>query len=121
MEKLLDIFEQFTVLTKDVDLFAYEIPLATAGLWISDNQTDSRFNGVDYQDFSIYYRDKNKKSAITNIQYLKDTIDALRGSQGDCRLEDDSTFRLDMKYTWDYLEKDSEGYFVFANQVRLFK
>jgi hypothetical protein len=119
MDKLLDILEEMTPLTLDKDLFAYEIPLSTAGVWVNDNQTGSRFNGVDYQDFNIYYRDKNKSAAITNIKLLKDTVDALRGSQGDCKLQDGTTFRLDMKFTWDFLDKDYEGYFVWANQLRL--
>jgi hypothetical protein len=120
MEKVVKIITELTALTEDKDLFAYDIPLATAGAWLQDNQTDSRFNGVDSQVFSIFYRDKSKSKAVTNIKYLKDTLDGLRGSTGTCKLQDGTTFRLDVLNTWDYIAQDSEGYYVFTNQLRLF-
>lgn len=119
MENLISILAQTTALTKDVDLFAYEIPLKTGGLWLADSQTDSRFNGTGVQEFAIYYRGKVKQQAMDNIKYLKDAIDGLSGSTGTCRLADDTTFKLWMIQTWDYLEKDAEGYFVWANTLRL--
>lgn len=118
MEKLIKILDETTVLDKDKDLFAYEIPLGTIGLWASDGQTDSRFNSVDYEEFDIYYRGKTKQSAMANIKYLKNTIDAI--STEVCELQDGTNFKLQMLFTWDYLEKDAEGYFVFANRLRLY-
>ena len=116
---LIKILDELTALTKDKDLFYLEIPLDKGGLWVADSPTDSRFNGVDAAEFDIYYRGKDKTKSIDNIKYLKDTIDALSGSQGVCSLEDGTTFRLTMAYQWDFLEKDAEGYFVWANRVRL--
>lgn len=119
MDTIIKILNETTVLTTDVDLFAYEIPLSKMGLWIADSQTPSRFNGVDAQEFDIYYRGKTKSSAIANIKYLKDTLDGLLGSNGVCKLSDGTAFRLEVMFTWEYLEKDAEGYFVFANRLRL--
>ena len=116
---LITILDELTALTKDVDLFYLEIPLDKSGLWVADSQTDSRFNGTGAQEFNVYYRGKDKSKAITNIEYLKDTIDALSGSQGVCALQDGTTFSLKMAYQWDFLEKDAEGYFVWASKVRL--
>lgn len=119
MDKLIEILDELTVLTKDTDLFAYEIPLEKGGLWLADSQTDSRFNDSDAVEFDCYYRGKDKVKAIANIQYLKSTIDALSGSMGVCLLDDGTNFSLKIMYKWDYLEKDAEGYFVFANRLRL--
>lgn len=119
METLIKVLNETTALTTDVDLFFYEIPLGKIGLWCSDAQTDSRFNGVDAPEFDIYYRGKTKKSAIQNIAYLKKRIDEI--STEVCKLDDGTTFKLQILFQWEYLEKDSEGYFVFANRLRLMK
>lgn len=119
MDLIIEILNEKTALTKDVDLFAYEIPLDTVGLWVSDSQIDSRFNSVDMQEFDIYYRGKTKQSAIKNIEYLKNRVDEL--STTECRLENGALFKIQILSTWDYLEKDSEGYFVFANRIRLYR
>ena len=118
MDTLLNILDQKTALNKNVDLFAYEIEIGKIGLWCSDSQTDSRFNSVDYKEFDIYYRGKTKASAISNIRYLKNRIDDI--STQVCELDDGTIFKLQILFGWDYLEKDSEGYFVFANRVRLY-
>lgn len=117
MDTLIKVLNETTALTTDVDLFAYEIPLGKIGLWCSDSQTDSRFNAVDAQEFDVYYRGKTKQSSISNIKYLKNTIDSI--STEVCELEDGTTFKLQILFNWEYLEKDSEGYFVFANRLRL--
>lgn len=119
MDTLIKILDETTALTKDVDLFAYEIPLATNGLWCADAQISSRFNGVNKQEFDIYYRGKTKSSAIANTQYFKGTIDGLNGSTGICELSDSTKFKIEILYNWEYLERDSEGYYVFANRLRL--
>lgn len=119
MDTLIKILNETTALTTDVDLFAYEIPLGKMGLWVADAPIDSRFNGVDSQEFDVYYRGKTKSSAIANIKYLKDTIDGLLGSNGVCKLSDGTTFRLEVMFTWEYMERDSEAYFVFTNRLRL--
>jgi len=118
MDTLIKVLNETTALTTDVDLFAYEIPLKTIGLWCSDSQTDSRFNSVDYQEFDVYYRGKTKAAAISNIKYLKNKIDEI--STETCVLADGTVFKLQILYGWSYLEKDSEGYFVFANRLRLY-
>lgn len=119
MDTLLEIINETTALTTDVDLFAYEIPLSKHGLWVSDSQADSRFNSVDAQEFDVYYRGKTKQSAIANVKYLKNTIDSLSGGNGVCELSDGTQFKLEIMFTWEYLEKDAEGYYVFANRLRL--
>ena len=119
MDSLIKIIDEVTALTKNTDLFAYEIPLDKGGLWCADYPIDSRFNSTGAQEFDIYYRGKDKTKAIANIKYLKNTIDALSGSSGTCALGDGTKFNLSILSTWDYLEKDAEGYFVFANRVRL--
>lgn len=119
MDTLIKVLNETTSLVKNKDLFAYEIPLEAIGLWCADAQTESRFNSVDFQEFDIYYRGKTKQSAIQNIAYIKDRIDVLSTSV--CRLEDGTNFKIEILYTWDYMEKDSEGYFVFANRIRLMK
>lgn len=111
-EKLMNILDQYTSLTKDVDLFYLEMPLSKSGAWFADRSVQSA--RTDYRDYDIYYRGKTKQSAIQNIEYLKNTIDNLT----QCEI-DGETFRLRMENQWEYLEKDSEGYFVFANVVRL--
>lgn len=119
MDDLIKIIDEVTRLVRDKDLFAYEIPLGAIGVWCSDAPIDSRFNDSGAQEFDIYYRGKTKSSAIANVKYLKDAIDSLSGSTGTCMLNDGTKFSLKILFTWDYLEKDSEGYFVFANRVRL--
>lgn len=119
-DELIRIIDELTNLTKDEDLFYLEIPLEKAGLWVADSQIDSRFNGVDYYEFDIYYRGKSKSQTIDNIKYFKYTVDSLGGTYGICRLQDGTDFKLEILYQWDYLEKDSEGYFVFTNRTRLY-
>lgn len=110
--KILDILNQYTALELNKDLFYLEMPLDKSGLWIADAQIDNVRTG--YRDYSIYYRGKTKESAIENIAYLQDTLDNLP----QCTI-DGEIFKLSLLYQWDYLEKDAEGYFVFANTLRL--
>lgn len=119
MDTLIKVLNEKTVLVTDKDLFYYEIPLGKIGLWVADAQTDSRFNSVDVSEFDIYYRGKTKTSAIQNIAYLKNRVDEI--STEVCELDDGTTFKLQILFQWEYLEKDSEGYFVFANRLRLIK
>lgn len=118
-DKLITILNELTALTKDVDLFYLEIPLGKSGLWVSEAQVPSTFNGTGYQEFDVYYRSKSKTSSVKNLKYLKESIDAFSGSQGVCRLSDGSTFRLQVMWEWEFMEKDSEGYFVWANRMIL--
>lgn len=119
MEDLLDILTNTTVLTKDVDLFAYDIGLGRSGAWVSEVQTPSVFNGTGYQEYDLFYRSKDKEQCMANIKYLKEAIDGLRGSNGVCMIPNGTTFKLEMLFTWDFLEKDAEGYFVWANRLGL--
>lgn len=119
MDVLLKILDELTNLTTGTDLFAYEIPLEKSGLWVADAQIESRFNDPGAQEFNCYYRGKGKENAIQNLKYLQNVIDGLSGSTGTCRLADGTHFNLLLLYKWDYLEKDSEGYFVWANRLRL--
>ena len=113
IDKLIAILEQNTALIQDKDLFYLEMPLDKAGLWIEDTQNNNPRTG--YTDWNIYYRGKTKSSAKANIKYLQDTINNLDV----CRVNGD-IFRLDMTQGFDYLGKDSEGYYVFASTLRLF-
>lgn len=112
-DKFVAVLEEFTPLEKDKDLFYLEIPLGKYGIWFADRQTDSRFNDTGIKEFDIYYRAKSKESALANINYFKDTIDNL----DDCRLSDGEDFKVRILFNWEFIEKDSEGYFVFANTV----
>ena len=118
-DKVLALLEDNTSLVRDNDLFYLEMPLDKAGVWIADRQIDSRFNGTGKTQYDIYYRGKNKSQAIMNIAYLKDAVDALSGSDGVCRTDTGEIFKLTMDYQWDFLDKDSEGYYVFANVLTL--
>ena len=120
MDTLIKALTTATDMKLDNDLFAYDIPLGKSGAWVADRQTDNLHNGVDYLDFSIYYRDKSKTSAMKNINYIKNTIDATRLNDSECITVYGKSVRIDMPYSWDYLEKDSEGYYCFANQLRLY-
>ena len=113
IDKLIAILEQNTALRADYDMFYLEMPLDKAGLWIENNQNNNPRTG--YTDWNIYYRGKTKTSAKANIMYLQETINDLEA----CTVNGD-IFRLDMTQGWDYLGKDSEGYFVFASALRLF-
>ena len=113
IDKLIAILEQNTPLRADYDLFYLEMPLDKSGLWIEDAQNDNPRTG--YTDWNIYYRGKTKSSAKANIKYLQDTINELEA----CSVNGE-IFRLDMMQGWDYLGKDSEGYFVFASSLRLY-
>lgn len=117
-DTLMQILDETTALTTDVDLFYLEMPIGKIGLWVMETQTPSRFNGVNVQEFAAYYRGKTKASAIANTKYLKDKIDEI--STEVCELIDGTTFKLEILYGWDYLEKDSEGFYVFANRLRLY-
>lgn len=119
MDNLIKILDEVTALTVDSDLFAYEIPLDKGGAWVSEASTESRFNDIGAQEFDIYYRGKDKTSCINNIRYLKRTIDGLLGSDGVCMLGDGTRFRLEMTQHWEYMEKDAEGYFLWASRLRL--
>ena len=113
IDKLIAVLEQNTLLVLDKDLFYLEMPLDKAGLWIEDTQNANPRTG--YTDWNIYYRGKTKSSAKANTKYLQDTINNLDA----CRVNGD-VFRLDMTQSFDYLGKDSEGYYVFASSLRLF-
>ena len=113
IDKLIDVLEQNTPLVKDKDLFYLEIPLDKSGLWIEDTQNANPRTG--YTDWNIYYRGKTKTSAKANIMYLQETINEL-----DACTVNGEIFRLDMVQSFDYLGKDSEGYFVFASSLRLY-
>lgn len=113
IDKLIAILEQNTPLVLDKDLFYLEAPLDKSGLWIEDAQNDNPRTG--YTDWNIYYRGKTKSSTKSNINYLQDTINDLDV----CSVNGD-LFRLDMVQSFDYLGKDSEGYYVFASTLRLF-
>lgn len=112
IDKLIAVLEQNTALVQDKDLFYLEAPLDKAGLWIEDTQNDNPRTG--YTDWNIYYRGKTKTSAKANIKYLQETINEL-----DVCTVNGEIFRLDMTQSFDYLGKDSEGYFVFASSLRL--
>lgn len=118
--KIISVLDELTNLTTDVDLFYLEMPLDKSGLWVQDSMADYRFNGVDATEYDIYYRGKNKTSAVSNIGYLKAAIDALHGSTSVCKYYDGKTIRLDMLRQWEFVGKDSEGFYVFANKVRLY-
>lgn len=111
-DNLINVLDQYTALTKDVDLFYLEMPLGKAGLWFADRQTDASRTG--YKEYDIYYRGKTKQSAIQNIAYLKNTLDNLE----ECSINGE-IFKLQVLFEWDFLEKDAEGYYVFANSLRL--
>src|SRR5690606_39209823 len=105
IDTLFDILEENTALVRDKDLFYLEIPLDKHGVWLADAQVDSRFNGTGRQEFDMYVRFKTKTSGMANIKYLKNTIDALSGSGGICKLADGTTFKLGLMYQFEYLEK----------------
>lgn len=114
-DQLIEIIEDNTALVKDTDLFYLEMPLGKSGLWFMDRQTDSKFNGVNHKEYDIFYRGKDKQTTMANIAYFKDAIDSIDS----CELDDGTSYRLVILYEWDYLEKDAEGYYVFANTLRL--
>ena len=113
IDKLIAILEQNTPLVQDKDLFYLEAPLDKSGLWIEDTQNANPRTG--YTDWNIYYRGKTKSSAKANIKYLQDTINDL-----DACTVNGEIFRLDMVQSFDYLGKDSEGFYIFASALRLF-
>lgn len=113
IDKLIAVLEQNTPLVQDKDLFYLEAPLDKSGLWIEDTQNANPRTG--YTDWNIYYRGKTKTSAKANIMYLQETINEL-----DACTVNGEIFRLDMVQSFDYLGKDSEGYFVFASSLRLY-
>lgn len=109
---LLDILSQYTNLTKDVDLFYLEMPLGKSGLWLADRQTDNARTG--YKEYDMYYRGKDKQQCIDNLEYLSNAIENMT----ECSINGE-IFKLTVLYSWDYMEKDSEGYYVFTNTLRL--
>lgn len=113
--ELIDFISANSDLTKDVDLFYLDIPLATSGLWIQDSSVPSRFNGVDTTQYEVYVRAKNKETVVANIGYFKSWVE----TNELCLLPDDTAFRLTIDNNWDYLEKDSEGYHVFTSTLTL--
>lgn len=119
MDKLLKILNELTALTIDKDLFAYEMPLDKSGAWLSESQTPTRFNAPNVTEYDLWVRGKDKTSTMANIDYLKNTIDSLSGSTGTCKLADGTTFKLEIPFTWDYVGKSEEGYFIFTTKLRL--
>lgn len=117
IQTFIKILTENTALVENTDLFYLEIPLGKTGVWFSNRQTPSKFNGTDYREFDIFYRGKTKQSAITNTEYLKTTLDELHTKK--CKLNDGTTFSLKVLYQWESLSKDSEGYYVFANSCGL--
>lgn len=117
IDTFIDILTENTKLVENTDLFYLEIPLGKIGVWFSDRQTNSRFNGSGYKEFDIYYRGKTKQSLINNVQYLQTTIDGLQTSV--CQLSNGMAFSMKLLYQWEFLGKDAEGYYVFANVASL--
>ena len=113
IDKLIAVLEQNTPLVQDKDLYYLEAPLGKSGLWIEDTRNANPRTG--YTDWNIYYRGKTKTSAKANIMYLQETINEL-----DACTVNGEIFRLDMVQSFDYLGKDSEGYYVFASSLRLY-
>ena len=113
IDKLIAVLEQNTPLVQDKDLFYLEAPIDKSGLWIEDTKNANPRTG--YTDWNIYYRGKTKSSAKANIKYLQDTINDL-----DACTVNGEIFRLDMVQSFDYLGKDSEGFYIFASALRLF-
>lgn len=117
VDKLITILEDNTALVENTDLFYLEIPLGKIGVWFSDRQTPSKFNGTGYKEFDMFYRGKTKQSAIKNIEYLTDKINEISAEV--CQISDGTTFRLKVLYQWDSIGKDSEGYYVYGTVVSL--
>ena len=111
-DNLMAVLDTYTVLTKDTDLFYLDMPLNTSGLWFADRQTDNI--RTDHKDYDVYYRGKDKAKCVKNIEYLKKSIDDMT----ECSINN-QIFNLKVLYQWDFLEKDSEGYYVFANTFRI--
>lgn len=118
MNDLIRILDETTALVKDTDLFAWEIPLTKTGLWASESNTPSRFNSPNIQDYDVYLRGKTKTSLIANIKYLQNRIDDI--STEVCELQDGTTFKLQLLQRFEFIEKDSEGFFVFTSRLRLY-
>lgn len=114
-DALIAIFEQNTALRRDVDLFYLEMPLDKSGMWFMDRQTVNA--PTRYREYDIFYRGKTKSSVKSNVDYLQSKIDDLTV----CELNDGSKFKLDLLNTFDYIGKDTEGYYVFTSTVRLFR
>ena len=113
IDKLIAVLEQETPLREDTDMFKLEMPLGKSGLWIENRQIENPRTG--YEEFDIYYRGKTKSSTLQNINFLKNKIEDIE----ECRVDGD-IFRLRVLFTWDYLSKDAEGYYVFGNTLELF-
>lgn len=111
-DNLIAILDSFTPLQTDIDLFYLEMPAGKSGLWFADTTTTKVPTG--YKDYDVYYRGKTKQSAITNLERFNASIDDME----ECTINGVS-FKLSRLFEWDYLEKDTEGYFVFANTLRL--
>ena len=109
---IVDILDANTQLTKDVDLFYLEMPLDKAGCWVSERQIDS--NNTGQLEYDIYYRGKNKTQVLANIKYLSDALDRLTT----CNFNGEP-YVISLQFTFEYLGKDSEGYFVFASVLHL--
>ena len=114
-DALIAIFEQNTALRKDVDLFYLEIPLDKSGLWFMDRQTINA--PTRYREYDIFCRGKTKNSAKQNVDYIQSKIDDMPV----CKLADGTKFRLRLLNTFDFVGKDTEGYYVFTSTVRLFR
>ncbi len=115
-ERLIDFLSNNTALTKDVDLFYLDIPVDTSGIWLQDAQINSRFNSPNEHRYNIYLRDKTKQRALNDLDYFKNKIEELRETT--CLTSDGKNCLLEILYTWDYLEKDSNGFYVFTNTLK---
>lgn len=111
MERLLEVIQEATRARLDKDLFVYEIPLDKSGAWVSDSGNARPRHGADVgiKEFDIFYRDKDRRRAVRNIEQFKRGIDDYSGCTGRIRLVNN----------WRYVGKDSEGYFIFDNKLEL--
>lgn len=109
---LVDILTAYTPLVLDKDFFYLEMPLDKSGIWFADRQIDNPRTGK--RQYDIFYRGKTKASVKSNIAYFQDKIDNLT----DCRI-DGELFRLKLLYSFSYVGKDTEGYYVFTNTIEL--
>lgn len=113
--ELIDFIDQNSNLTKDVDLFDLDIPLNTSGIWIQDDVRPARKNSPDITGYQVYYRTKDKSLAQSNMNYFTGWVD----SQPLCHLPDGTAFRLTIDQTWDFVGKDSEGYYIWNTIMTL--
>ena len=113
--ELIDFIDQNSNLTKDVDLFYLDMPLKTSGLWLQDDTLPSLKNCVDSTQYQVFVRNKDKHIGLANIAYFKSWVE----NNELCYLPDGTAFNLTIDQTWDFLEKDSEGYYVWNSILTL--